>query len=286
MLLCYNWYVSRQGHRFELMRSHQMSAWSTLKHLKCSLRRCELFSVSSQLTLPPSSIFHFSLMFFFFSPAQNRPALFGSFSSRLCRGIHLMRLRYIWVNFLSGDSFLTNLFLELEMHTPVYRQTKATWPPPTPAPLPSSSVKVKPGGESCAKRTKRICCLSMQIRKKGERHHGYYPSGTEWSAEEGEAGDLDVQIIKSRPVRGLMMRFSRRRSSLSFSSSAVEKQPWMRITLAPFLPALSSSLLIWDHMESRCKRLKARDGRVRHWLRSRRFDWIPEITGEKRHTEN
>lgn len=35
-------------------------------------------------------------------------------------------------------------------------------------------------------------------------------------------GDLDVQIIKSSPVRGLMMRFSRRRSSLSFLSSAMK----------------------------------------------------------------
>lgn len=31
-----------------------------------------------------------------------------------------------------------------------------------------------------------------------------------------------MQIIKSRPARGLMMRFSRRRSSLSFPSSAVK----------------------------------------------------------------
>lgn len=175
VLLCYNWYVFHQGHRFicrELIRSHQINA------LKRSLRMCEHFSIFTQLTLSPSLLppsFICLLASSLFFPAHTRPALF---SSCLCHVIHLMRLPYIWVGFRSGDLFYISPFLELSRATASLFIAKPNQSDPPPTTIGENETKWA-CGHLYAKRTKWICCFSMQIRRKGESHHGYYPSGTE-----------------------------------------------------------------------------------------------------------
>lgn len=153
MLLCYNWYVFNQGRRFlchELMRSHQMSAWSTLKHLN-AFPGCASPSPSPRLpSLPPH------LSFVCLHPSYFSRLIVRLLSSRLCLGIHLMRLRYIRVNCLSGDSFYISLFLALSRSTHACLSPNRTNPTPPPTPT-TLSVEMKPNG-SVGSRMQRGQC--------------------------------------------------------------------------------------------------------------------------------
>lgn len=158
MLLCYNWYVFNQGRRFrchELMRSHQMSAWSTLKHLN-AFPGCVSPSPSPRLpSLPPT--FHLSPCILLIFPGS----LFGS--SRLA-----FVLGSIWWDYATSGSiscpvihFTSAYFWRFpEALTPVYRQTEPIQPPhplPTPFPPTTLSVEMKPNG-SVGSRMQRGQC--------------------------------------------------------------------------------------------------------------------------------
>lgn len=128
MFLCYNWYVFNQGHRFlchELMRSHQMSAWSTLKHLKAFPGMGKPSSISAPSL--PSPIFHLS------------PCILLIFPSSLFGSSHLaFVLGSIWWDYATSGSifclvihFTSAYFWSFpEALTPVYRQTEPIQPPP------------------------------------------------------------------------------------------------------------------------------------------------------------
>lgn len=139
MFLCYNWYVFNQGHRFlchELMRSHQMSAWSTLKHLNAFAGMCEPFSVSTPSLHSP--IFHLS------------PCILLVFPSSLFGSSHLaFVLGSIWWDYATSGSIfcpvihLTSAYFWSfpEALTPVYRQTEPIQSPPPPTPPPTTQWK-------------------------------------------------------------------------------------------------------------------------------------------------
>lgn len=102
-----------------------------IKALKHSLRMCELFHVSSRwLSADTPSFLPLSFV-------SLRPSYFPQLikvrllSSRLCHGIHLMRLRYIWIILLFGDSFHVNLFLELSRSARICLSPDRTGPTQT-----------------------------------------------------------------------------------------------------------------------------------------------------------
>lgn len=132
------------------------------------------------VSFPPSSIFNLAPFIpLFFSPAHNRRPCSALLDSSLSWdpvdeiSLHLGQF-YVWWFILHRP--ISGAF---QKHSRLFvAKTNQSDPPPSPTTIGTNETKwVR--GESYVERTQWICCFSMQIRKKGERHHGYYPSGTE-----------------------------------------------------------------------------------------------------------